>query len=140
MKLAAAAASVLLLFAPSGCSEEDPDATSGFSPECALPTPEPGIEPGVVPGPFLLEGVELVRAHETRNRVTVALNNPRTVQASFEAFRRAATKAGFEIVGEDNEGFEAEIYLQRGRRYGSIQIRMSRCAEATVAFINIVRT
>ena len=93
-----------------------------------------------MPEPFLLEGIQLVRVHATKQRLSVALNSPRSVTRNFGLSKTAAEEAGFEIVGEDNEIFEAEIYLQRGDELGSIQIRKSLCPEATVVFINIVRT
>lgn len=129
-----------MLVALPACSDAEGDGAQPFPPRCALPTPEPGTEASEVPRPFVLDGVEVVNVHQTKDRLTVALNNPRSVSSSFEAYKKAAKRAGFEVVGEDNEGFEAEVYLQRGDELGSIQIRTSRCSEVTVVFINIVRT
>ena len=38
---------------------------------------------------------------------------------------------GYEIVGEDNEGFEAEIFFTRNRNTGSLILRQGDCADAT---------
>ncbi len=43
---------------------------------------------------------------------------------------------GYEIVGEDNEGFEAEIFFTRERNTGSLILRQGDCAGAT----NIILT
>ena len=123
-----------------GCSEGADPGTGAFPPRCGLPTPEPGVETAAVPEAFLLDGVQAVKVHRTKERLSVALNNPRSVEASFDAFKKAVDRTGFESVGEDFEGFEAEIYIQKGAELGTIQIRTSRCSEASVAFINIVRT
>ena len=111
-----------------------------FPPRCGLLTPDPGLKVEAVPPAFVADGVQIVKVHKTKERLTVALNNPMTVAGSFAAYKKAARTAGFELVGEDNEGFEAEIYLEKGDRLGAIQIRTSRCSEATVVFINIVQT
>ena len=128
-----------MLLAWAGCSD-DGDGGPAFPASCGLLTPEPRTDAGSVPEPFLLEGTELVRALETKERLSFALNNPRSVVDSFEAFKKAAMEAGFNVVGEDNEIFEAEIYLKRGTEVGSIQIRMSRCEDVTVVFVDIVQT
>ena len=64
-------------------------------------------------------------ADRSKKRLSVALNNPRPVGPSFDAYKRAAKEAGFELVGVDNEGFEAEIYLKTGRDLASVTIRSS---------------
>lgn len=93
-----------------------------------------------MPPEFLVDGVEVAKVLVTKKRVSAALNNPRSVNESFEAYGKAARAAGFEVVGKDNEGFEAEIYLKKGTDLGAIQIRTSRCPEASVVFVNIVQT
>ena len=123
-----------------GCDGDRPRADTAISKKCALPTPEPGVRAALVPPEFLLDGMEVVKAEKTKDRLSLALNNPRTVGESFTVLKAAARDAGFKLVGEDNEGFEAEIYLKKGDRLGAIQIRGSRCPEATVVFFNIVRT
>ena len=76
----------------------------------------------------------------TKERVTAALNNPRSVADSFDFYRKAVPETGFDLVGSDNEGFEAEVYMRRGKELGVVQIRTSTCDDATVVFINIVQT
>ena len=134
-----AAAAVLLVALPV-CSDEPNGGGAAFPPRCGLLTPEPGLKVEEVPPAFVADGAEIVKVHKTKERLTVALNNPMTVAGSFTAYKKAARAAGFELVGEDNEGFEAEIYLEKGDQLGAIQIRTSRCSEATVVFINIVQT
>ena len=101
---------------------------------CGLPTPELGVNASLVPTEFMLEGMEVVKAVKTKDRLSFALNNPRSVNESFDLLRPASKRAGYKIVGLDNEGFEAEIYLKQGDRLGAIQIRGSRCPDATVVF------
>ncbi len=131
----------LLLLIPS-CSEESGggNTTNRIPAKCALLSPEPGVDPSLVPEEFRPEGVEVVKAEKTKKRLVAAMNNPRSVNESFALYKTAAEDAGFEIVGQDNEGFEAEIYLRDGKVLGAVQIRGSRCPEATVVFLNVLET
>ncbi len=52
--------------------------------------------------------------------------------------KEAARAMGFEVVQEDFEGFEAEVYVKKGNKLGVVQVRTSRCNEASLALINIV--
>jgi hypothetical protein len=67
------------------------------------------------------------------------LNIRMSVQDALPLYKRAIARAGFELVGEDNEGFEAELYLKRGKELGSLQIRTSVCSDASVVFVNVVK-
>jgi hypothetical protein len=108
--------------------------------DCGLFPIDPKADASVVPEPFLLEGMEVAKSIKNKKRLTVAMNNPRSVQESFPLFKRAVSDAGFELVGEDNEGFEAELYMRRGSTLGQIQIRMSPCPDATGVYLILVRT
>jgi hypothetical protein len=108
--------------------------------ECGLPTPDADVDTTVVPSEFLLADAEVTKARETRRRLTVAVNNPHSVADSFLQYKKIMRTSEYAIVGEDNEGFEAEIYLKKGDELGAVQIRSSRCPEATVVFLNFVRT
>lgn len=131
---------LITAFSLPACTEEKRGDDNAIPKKCALPTPDPGVRASLVPPGFLLEDMEVAKAHKTKERLSIALNNPRSVNESFALLKASAREAGFKIVGEDNEGFEAEIYLKDGNRLGAIQIRGSRCPEATVVFLNIVRT
>ncbi|HYI44195.1 MAG TPA: hypothetical protein VE174_01865 [Actinomycetota bacterium] len=108
--------------------------------ECGLPTPDRDVDVQLVPAEFLLADAEVTKAQKTKERLTIALNNPHSVEESFVDYKRIMQGSDYAIVGEDNEGFEAEIYLKKGKELGAIQIRSSRCPDATVVFLNFVRT
>jgi hypothetical protein len=67
------------------------------------------------------------------------LSVPLSVQEALPPYRKAVAEAGFDVVSEDNEGFEAEVYLKRGKRLGAIQIRRTLCDDVSVVFVNIVQ-
>jgi hypothetical protein len=118
----------------------DSGGASAVPAECGLPTPDPDVQADLAPAGFLLSGSEVTKARETKRRLTVAVNNPHSVADSFLQYKKIMRNGDYAIVGEDNEGFEAEIYLKKGSELGAIQIRASRCPDATVVFLNFVRT
>ena len=108
--------------------------------DCGLPTPDPGARAELLPEPFLLEGkAEVASAGTRKGGVTAVLSIRMDVQDALPLFKDAIAGAGFELVGEDNEGFEAELYLKQGKRLGSIQIRRTVCDDVAIVFVNVVK-
>lgn len=62
-----------------------------------------------------------------------------SVQDALPLYKKAISGAGFDLVGEDNEGFEAELYMKRGERLGAIQIRRTLCDDVSIVFVNVVK-
>ena len=130
------AALALLLVLGSACNGGDGSAATE---DCGLPTPDPAARADLIPEELLLDGrAEVATAGRRKGGVTAALNLPLSVQDALPLYRRAIGRARFEIVGEDNEGFEAEVYIKQGKRLGQIQIRRSLCADASIVFVNVV--
>jgi hypothetical protein len=127
---------LLLLASGTACN----DGGSGAGADCGLPTPDPAARADLIPGPFLLGGdAEVATAGRRKGGVTGVLNLSMSVQDAFPLYKKAIARAGFELVGEDNEGFEAELYMKRGKELGSLQIRTSVCEDASVVFVNVVK-
>ncbi len=129
------AAALLLLLTGGACNGSSDVAT-----DCGLPTPDPAARAGLIPEPFLLDGdAEVATAGRRKGGVTGVLNIEMSVQDAFPIYKRAIARAGFDLVGQDNEGFEAELYMKRGKELGSLQIRTSVCDDAAVVFVNVVK-
>lgn len=134
MSKAAIAALVVLALTPS-CQSGRRAAPAG----CGLPTPAPGLEARVVPEPFLLDGqAEPTLVERRPGGFSAALNVPLSVSEALEAYRGALAQTGRQVVGEDNEGFEAELFVRRKDELGMIQVRRSVCDHASVVFLNFV--
>ena len=120
------------------CTEESvpPGPPEELSGTCGLPTPEPKRDESLVPKYFLPEGAEVSNATAERGGFLTAINVPLDVQSSFDFYTEAAKGAGYEVIQSDNEGFEAEIYMRKGKRLAAIQIRQSKCSDRTIAFVN----
>lgn len=132
----ALAAAVVLLLVTAACGEGGGGAEAT---DCGLPTPDPSAQPKLIPGPLLLDGdAEVASAGRRKGGVTGVLNLRMSVQDALPLYKKATARAGFELVGLDNEGFEAELYLRRGKQLGSLQIRTSVCEDAAVVFVNVV--
>ncbi|MFN2587595.1 MAG: hypothetical protein ABR613_05720 [Actinomycetota bacterium] len=130
-----AAVLLLLLLLAGACRDG-----GGEAADCGLPTPDPAARAALIPPELLLDGdAEVASAGRRKGGITGVLNIRMSVQDAFPLYKEAIARAGFELVGEDNEGFEAELYLKRGRELGSLQIRTSVCEDAAVVFVNVVK-
>lgn len=107
--------------------------------DCGLPTPDAAARPELVPAELLLEGTEVLVAEEHDNGINVALGAPWGVQDALMRYRDAVGAADLEIVSEDNEGFEAEIYLQSKKELAFAQIRRSLCGDRSIVFFRTSR-
>ena len=118
-----------------GCDGSDPKVQPL---DCGLPSPEPSAQRELVPDYFLIEGTEVIRAQAERGGFLAMLNVDLGVQDALETYHSIVLENGFEIIQEDNEGFEAEIYLRKKKQLAAIQIRRSQCDDASVLFVNVV--
>lgn len=129
----AAAALVLAAACNGGGGDALPDG-------CGLPTPDPAARAELIPDEFLLDGeAGVATAARRKGGVTGVLTIQKSVQDGLPLFRRAIDVAGYELIAEDNEGFEAELYMRKGKQLGQIQIRTSVCDDASVVFVNLVK-
>jgi hypothetical protein len=117
-----------------GACEKEP--TAG-SPDCGLPTPQPGLDASFVPERLLIGG-EPTSASRERGGFLVAVSIPYSVEEGLRLYKKAVAEEGFKILSEDNEIFEAELYLQDRKRLGAIQIRRSLCDDESIAFVNVI--
>lgn len=134
--LRAAAGLLCLLLAVTACGGDQADPRA----QCALPSPDADADPSEVPPQFLLDGTATVRrVSEEDGLLVFALNLPYGVQEAFDRFKASLTPPRYQVVSEDNEGFEAELYLhdeQEGRLL-AIQVRRPNCDEVSAAFVTI---
>jgi hypothetical protein len=95
--------------------------------------PEPASDLSALP-----EGLELddlgtvVRAGEAHGFVSARAIAADGVEGLYPPMTKLLRKSGFEIVGEDNEGFEAEIYFTRGIDTGSVLLRQGNCGATSI--------
>lgn len=123
-----------------GCAspeEPKPDAPPDYE-ACGLPGVHPKADPDKVPEPYLLDGkAEVSRTEIEQGRLIASLSVPFSVNDAFPRFKEAIAETTFEVLQEDNEGFEAELYLRDGKELGSLQIRSSTCEDVTIAYLNL---
>ena len=123
-----------------GCSggSDTTTANGGIPSDCGLPTPSPGVRAELVPEYFVLEGAEIAMVQRRRGGYVAAINLPYSVTPALGRYREVLGEQGYEELGIDNEGFEAEVFFRSGKQIGQIQIRQSICEGATIAFVNVV--
>jgi hypothetical protein len=106
---------------------------------CGFPKKTIEVDTSALPDDFVFDGVEIANFEDRKKRLTAALNVPFGVQDALPRYRDASKKAGFEVIQEDNEGFEAELYLRKGPDLAQVQIRGSQCRDAVRVYVSIVR-
>ena len=131
------AAVALSLLVAGACNEGGGGSTAA---DCGVPTPDPAAQAELIPEPFLLDGdAAVASAGRRRGGVTAVLSVPLSVQDALPRYRKAVREGGFEVVSQDNEGFEAEVYLKQGKQLGAIQIRRTLCDDVSIVFVNVVQ-
>jgi hypothetical protein len=123
-----------------GCSEETPVDDQAIPARCGLPTPDPGADASVVAEAFLLGGdAEVTKTDKSKRGTIAALNVPYSVSDAFSRYSESVRQDGYQVVDDDFEGFEAEIYLRKGDDLGAVQIRRSTCDDASIVFVNVIK-
>jgi hypothetical protein len=124
-----------------GCSERGSvDGDQAIPARCGLPTPDRGADASVVAEVFLLGGdAEVTKTKKSNRGILAALNVPYSVSEAFSRYTESVKEGGYEIVDDDFEGFEAELYLRKGDDLGAVQIRRSTCEGASIVFVNVVK-
>lgn len=135
-----AAAALTALVVCAGCGDRDPAVDVGaLATECGLRHPQPDLEEVRLPRAFLPPRSELVDVHLPRiGGMSAIVNLAYSVEETFELYRTAAERAGFEVTSVDFEGFEGEIWLRNKKELGSIVVRGSACEHASGVIISIV--
>ncbi len=105
---------------------------------CGLPSPVPGVESDGIPQAFIPDGAEVARVQRRGTGIIASINVPYDVNEAFGIYKDAIGELGYELLGEDNEGFEAELYLRKQDRLTAVQIRSSTCDKASVVFVNMI--
>jgi hypothetical protein len=128
-----------LVLACLGCSSDEPSAKEATDlAACGLPKPNPEADAGLLPEPFLLEGdAEVIQVEVEEGRVIAGLGLRQSVDQAFDRLRTAIPEASYELLQEDNEHFEAELYIKKGKELASIQIRGSTCPDAVIVYLNL---
>jgi hypothetical protein len=122
---------------PLACTDSKPSATTNPG-LCGLPSPQGDMRTESIPPTFLpVDETQVVQAEPRDDRLIITLSVPASVADSFDAYKQRVRKADFEILLEDFEGFEAELYLKRDRYLAVIEIRASDCDDAAVVRLNL---
>ena len=119
------------------CDENGEDGSARPA-DCGLPSPEADVDVSLVPEVFLPDEAEVLRAERERGGFLAMIGVPLGVQDALGFYRRAVRSARYEVIQADNEGFEAELYLRKGKFLAAIQIRTSKCDDESVVFVNVV--
>jgi hypothetical protein len=122
---------VALLLALGACNSDG----GGLAGACESPKPAADIS-ALPDGIALEEFGTVVRARKRNGFVGAQAVADAAVDKLYAPLLDLLKDGGYEIIGEDNEGFEAEIFFTRATNSGSLILRRGDCAGAT----NIILT
>jgi hypothetical protein len=115
-----------------GACSNDPAASE---PDCVSRTLERDVDlPEQLP---LTDDLEVVRARVKRDFLVVEAVQTTSVRELYESLRRAVAAQGYETIGTDFEGFEAEIFFARKTASaGALRLREGPCrGQVTVSLL-----
>lgn len=131
MKRTSALCAVALMLGLASCNSED----GGLARECE--SPKAAADLSALPEGIALEDFgTVIRARMKNGFVGAQAVADAGVDKLYTPLLNLLKDGGYEIVGEDNEGFEAEIFFTRQANSGSLILRQGECAGAT----NIILT
>ena len=137
MKRVAVLMTIAIVFG--GCAGEEKKASGpGLSGTCGLRKVARDVDESRVSDEFLLDGVEIARTEDLKDRFIATINAPYSVNEAYRTYLRQTKEAGWDIVTHETEGFEAEIYLTDPKRLAAVQVRTSTCEEKVVVYVSIV--
>lgn len=123
---------LLISAAFAGCGGSDEGSSAGGATGCASPARTPAGLQGIVPA-----RATVVSASEepvTRAQMTY----PGTVAEALAAFKACAAEADTPVLGGENEGFEAELFLGSDLAKTEIRIRTAQDAAHTTEVSAVV--
>lgn len=122
-----------------GCAGEEKKASEpGLSGTCGLRKVARDVDESRVSKEFLLEGVEIAKTADLKGRFIATINAPYSVNEAYRTYLRQVKEAGWDIVTNETEGFEAEIYLTDPKRLAAVSVRTSTCEEKVVVYVSIL--
>jgi hypothetical protein len=104
-------------------------ATSVTGEGCGLRPRDPALDPAELPDFARFEGVEIVALDDSRGSLTGAVNVPLSVAGLLAEMRERIDTGGYEVIHEDDEGFEAEIFIRGANDAGIVRIARSLCRD-----------
>lgn len=132
------AALVAVILTVAGCSDPEKPPDSGLSGTCGLPKIRDNLEIDRIPDEFVIPGAEIARTQDVQGRFIATINVGSTVTQAYRAYREQLKDTDWKTVTEENEGFEAEIYLATDKQLAALQMRSSTCEGKIVVYASII--
>lgn len=130
---------VMVLALSASCSDGQgapPPSRAAPTPTCGLPKAQMDPDIERLP-PELILGGDVLRSHPGPGLDTTLIVHEGTVEGLQDAYREVAPRAGLEVVQEDFEGFEAELYVRSGDELGMIQLRETGCEGTILVYLRL---
>jgi hypothetical protein len=120
----------------SAVPQKGPDGLEAVVKRCQI-SKQRSPSPDVVPNEFKPARTRVISASKTSGGFQARLLYDHSVTTVFAAVRRAATAAGYEVVREENEGRDAELFLQRNGTPAEVRLTAVRaCPQYATATVS----
>jgi hypothetical protein len=119
----------------SSAPQKGPDGLEKVAARCQTAT-ERSLSPEVVPAEFKPTHARVVAAKRTSNGFTAQLLYDRSVTQVFRAIKSATQAAGYQVQREENEGRDAELFLQHNGTPSEVRLTaVSACPQYATATV-----
>jgi hypothetical protein len=105
---------------------------------CDLPKIRPDADQAAVPPELRLPGSQIASSRQTGSAVSATILFPLSLTKAYQDLLAAGPRAGYEILFNEFEGFEAEVYLRSDAGIAKFRLRPSRCPDASQALFQRV--
>jgi hypothetical protein len=109
----------------SAVPQKGPDGLEAVVERCQIATAR-STSPDIVPNEFKPSHTRVISAGRTADGFGGRLLYDHSVTEAYTAVARAVTAAGYEIVRQENEGRDAELFLQRNGKPFEVRLRAVR--------------
>jgi hypothetical protein len=119
----------------SSAPQKGPDGLEKVAARCQT-AKQRSPSPEIVPAEFKPTHTRVVAATRTSDGFTATLLYDRSVSQVFRAVRSAAQAAGYQVQREENEGRDAELFLQRNGTPSEVRLTaVSACPQYATATV-----
>jgi hypothetical protein len=120
----------------SASPQKGPDGLESLVKRCQVST-ERSTSPDVVPGEFKPSRTRVISAARTADGFAARLLYDHSVTDVYAAIKQAVQAAGYEVVREENEGRDAELFLTRNGTPSEVRLSAIRaCPQYATASVS----
>lgn len=133
-----AASSLVGACSPDEEEEASKPAATRSGPGCATPASSEGHAERV-PDVFTFDGeAEVIGVTEDQQGYSAKLQVPMSLEAAYDRYHDDLPGAGYDILGDEFDGSDAEVYFDTSKGQGFIQLRQIDCEGVISSYVKVM--